>query len=52
MLTKNKADNVQNLVSEAIIDLEISHKEFKMIMNEKKDYDNKKENTINKKKQE
>ena len=49
MLTKSKADNVQNLVSEAIIDLEISHKEFKMIMNEKKDYDNQKENTTNKK---
>ena len=47
MLAKNKPDNVEYLVSETIIDLEIIHKEFKMIMNEKKDYDNKKENIIN-----
>ena len=47
MLAKNKPDNVEYLVSETIIDLEIIHKEFKMIMNEKNDYDNKKENIIN-----
>ena len=32
----------------AIIDLQISHEEFEMIVNEKKDYDNQKENIINK----
>ena len=36
------------LVSQSIMDLNISHDEFKMIINEKKkDYDNQK-NTINK----
>ena len=35
MLAKNKPDNVEYLVFETIIDLEIIHKEFKMIMNEK-----------------
>ena len=36
------------LISQAIIDLQISHGEFKMIVNEKKDYDNQKENIIKK----
>ena len=30
------------LISQAIIDLDISHEEFKTIINEKKDYDDKK----------
>ena len=30
------------LISQAIIDLQISHEEFKMIVDEKKDYDNQK----------
>ena len=33
------------LISQIIIDLQISHEEFKIIVDEKKDYDNKK-NTI------
>ena len=36
------------LVSQAIIDLKISYEEFKMTVNEKKDYDDQKENIINK----
>ena len=34
------------LISQSIIDLNISHDEFKMIMNEKQDYDSQK-NIIN-----
>ena len=45
---KNKLDCIGLLISQAIIDLQISHEEFEMIVNEKKDYDNQKENVINK----
>ena len=45
-LGKNKADSVEMLISQAIIDLDISHEESKTIINEKKDYDDKK-NIIN-----
>ena len=41
-LGKNKADSVEMLISQAIIDLHISHEEFKTIINEKKDYDDQK----------
>ena len=37
------------LISQAIIDLKISQEEFKMTVDEKKDYDNQKENIIDKK---
>ena len=36
-LGKNKADSIEILISHAIIDLDISHEEFKTIINEKKD---------------
>ena len=39
-LTKNKLDCIEMLISQFIMDLNISHDEFKMTMNEKKDYDN------------
>ena len=39
---KNKADSVEMLISQAIIDLNISHEEFKTIINEKKDCDDQK----------
>ena len=45
---KNKLDCIEMLIRQAIIDLQISHEEFEMIFNEKKDYDNQKENIINK----
>ena len=45
-LGKNKLDCIEMLISQSIFDLDISHEEFKMIMNEKKDHDNKK-NIIN-----
>ena len=43
---KNKLDCIEILICQSIADLDISHEEFKMIMNEKKDYDNQK-NIIN-----
>ena len=42
-LSKNKLDCIEMLISQSIMDLNISHDEFKMIMNEKKDYDNQKD---------
>ena len=35
-LGKNKADSVEMLISQAIIDLDISHEKFKAIIDEKK----------------
>ena len=35
-LGKNKSDCIEILVSQAIIDLQVSHDEFKMIIDEKK----------------
>ena len=46
-LSKNKLDCIEMLISQAIIDSRISHEEFKMIIDEKKDYYNQKENIIN-----
>ena len=45
-LDKNKAHSVEMLISQVIIDLNVSHEEFKAIINEKKDYDDQK-NIIN-----
>ena len=36
MLAKSKLDSIETLVSQALIDMEISHEEFNMIMKEKK----------------
>ena len=41
-LGKNMTDSVEMLISQAIIDFDISHEEFKTIINEKKDYDDQK----------
>ena len=38
-LGKNKLDCIELLISQAIIDLQISHEEFEIIVDEKKDYD-------------
>ena len=35
-LSKNKLDCIEMLLSQAVIDLQITYDEFKMIMNEKK----------------
>ena len=43
-LGKNKLDCIEMLISQAILDPKISHEQFKMIINEKKEYDNQKQN--------
>ena len=48
MLAKSKLNSVETLISQALIDMEISHKEFITILNEKDKYDKTKSNLINK----
>ena len=38
MLAKSKANSIETLVSQALIDMEISHKEFVTILNETDKY--------------
>ena len=47
MLTKSKLNSIETLASEALIDMEISHKEFITILNEKDRYEKMKENVKN-----
>ena len=47
MLSKSKLISTETLMSQALIDLDISHKEFKTIVNEKEKYDQMKENIRN-----
>ena len=42
-LAKSELDSIKTLISQAMIDLEISHEEFKTIVNEKGKYEKKKE---------
>ena len=44
MLAKSKLDSIETLVSQALIHMEISHKEFKAIIREKQKYERMKEN--------
>ena len=44
MLANSKLNSIETLVSQALIDLEISHEKFKTIVNEKEQYENMKEN--------
>ena len=44
MLTKSKLNSIETLISQALIDLEISHEEYKSIINEKENYRKLKEN--------
>ena len=39
MLAKHKLDSIETLVSQALIDKEISHEEFTAIIREKKKYE-------------
>ena len=48
MLTKSKLNSVETLISQALVDMEISHEEFITILNEKDKYDKIKSNLINK----
>ena len=43
-MANSKLNSIETLVSPALIDLEISHEEFKTIVNEKEQYENMKEN--------
>ena len=43
MLAKSKLNSIETLMSQALIDLEISHEEFKTIVNEKEKYEQMKE---------
>ena len=47
MLAKSKLNSMETLMSQALIDLDISHKEFKTIANEKEKYEEMKENIRN-----
>ena len=46
MLARSKLSSVEIIISQALIDLEISHKESKTIVNEKEKYEKMKENII------
>ena len=43
MLAKSKLNSIETLMSKALIDLVISHEEFKTIVNEKEKYEQMKE---------
>ena len=47
MLAKSKLNSIEALVSQALIDMEISHEEFVMILAEKRKYEKMKENVKN-----
>ena len=47
MLAKSKVDSIKTLVSQALIDMEISHDEFNVIIWEKGKYERMKENVRN-----
>ena len=47
MLAKSKLNSIETLTSQALIDLDISHKEFKTIVNEKEKYEAMKESIRN-----
>ena len=43
MIAKSKLNSIESLMSQALIDLDISHEEFKTIVNEKEKYEQMKE---------
>ena len=47
MLAKSKLSSIENLVSQALIDMEISRQEFVTILKEKDIYEKMKENVRN-----
>ena len=47
MLATSKLDCIKTLISQALIDMEISHEEFNMIIREKQKYERMKENLRN-----
>ena len=49
MLARSKFNSIETLISQALIDLDISHEEFIMILNEKDKYERMKYNLISEK---
>ena len=47
MLAKSKLNSTETLISQALINLEITHEEFKTIVNEKEKHEQMKENIRN-----
>ena len=47
MLTKSKLNSIETLMSQALIDLDTSHEEFKTIVNEKEKYEQMKDSIAN-----
>ena len=47
MLAKSKLSNIETLVSQALIDMQISHEEFITILKEKDKYEKMKDNVRN-----
>ena len=47
MLAKSKLKSIETLMSQALIDLDVSHEEFKTILNEKEKYEKMKESIRN-----
>ena len=47
MLTKSKPNSIETLMSQALIEFDISHEEFKTIANEKEKYGQMKESIRN-----
>ena len=39
MLAKSKLNSIETLMSQALIDLDVSHEEFKTMVNEKEKYE-------------
>ena len=52
ILAKSKLNSIESLMSQTLIDLDISHEEFKTIVNKKEKYDQMKESIGNKKNEE
>ena len=52
MLAKSYLNSIESLMSQALIDLEISHEEFETLVNEKLKYRQMKESIRNKKEKE
>ena len=50
MLAKSELNSIETLISQALIDLDVSHEEFSTILNEKDKYEKIKNNLINKNK--
>ena len=44
MLAKSKLNSIETLISQALIDMDISHEEFVTVVNEKDKYENMKDN--------